>query len=165
MTIDLKARLGSRTSGTVQQEINAGEVTDVDFRHPEPNGECIAFEDADIPVTVRSARLNYNANADYQGPALTGTVRAQLYVSKNEASLWNAGNKVGPEVTVNLSNPDTRLAGTAVLNRDQVDGINSKFLCYGLEVTGSKISASQSGEATIEYTIDQLRLDIRFSVI
>lgn len=165
MTIDLKTRLGANTSGTVQHEIGAGEVGDIDFRHPDPSGECIDFEDAEIPVTVQSARLHYNANVDYQGPPLTGMVTAQLYVARDEASLWSASNKVGPKVNVNLRNPDNRLAGTAVLNRDQVAGINSRFLCYGLEVTGSDVTADRSGEATIEYRIDQLRLDIRFSVI
>lgn len=165
MTIDLKARLGSQTSGSVQQEIGAGEVDDVDFRHPDENGECIDFEDADIPVTVRSARLNYNASTDYEGPRLTGKVTAQLYVSNTQSSLWDASNKVGPEVSVNLNDPDTRLAGTAVLNRDQIAGINEKYLCWGLRVTGSDVSAIESDEATIEYRIDQLRLDIRFSVV
>jgi hypothetical protein len=164
MTIDLKTRLLSKTSDTVSHEIGASEAEDIDFEHPDENGECIDFQDADIPVTVESARLHYDADIDYSGPSLTGNVAAQLYVAPDAASLWNARNKVGPTISIDLRNPDTTLAGTAVLNPDQVEGINAKELCWGLKVTGSDISAAE-GKATIDYTIEELKLAIRFSVI
>lgn len=164
-SMDLKDKLGSSSSGSVGHQIEAGDAGNLDFSHPDDNGECIDFSDADIPVTVESARLHYNATVDYEGPALSGKVSAQLYVSDQQGNLWAGANKVGPKVTLVLSNADTRLAGTAVLNRDQVDGINDRYLCWGLRVSGNDVSAMETGTATIEYSVEQLRLDIRFSVV
>ena len=163
-SVDLRDRLGPDASGSAQHVIGAGEAGNVDFRHPD-GGECIDFGDTDIPATVESARLHYAATLEYSGPPLTGRVSVQLHLSRQENRLWLASNKVGPQVTVNLDRATTRLAGTAVLNREQVEGINDRYLCWGIDVSGSNVSATESGTATLEYTIEQLKLDTRVSLL
>lgn len=164
-TMDLKPQLGSSSSDVVRHEIGSGDAGDFGLRHPEEGDECIAFTEADIPVTVESARLHYNATVDYAGPELSGRVTAQLYLSHDIDNLWLARNKVGPQVTVNLNDADARLAGTAVLNNEQVDGINAKHLCWGLRITGDDVRALGEGTATISYEVKELKLAIRYSVI
>lgn len=164
-TIDLKARLGSQASGTVHEEIGQGEAGSVNFNHPTDEGECIDLSDADIPVTVESARLHYNAELNYDGPELSGRLTAQLYASPSADDLWLAKNRVGPAVNLNLGNTETKLVGNAVLNTDQVSAINERWLCWGLKVNGKDVTAPESGEARIDYTVNDLRLSIRFSVI
>ncbi|HEX7003739.1 MAG TPA: hypothetical protein VF168_06100 [Trueperaceae bacterium] len=164
-TIDLRAQLGSNATGSASHEIEAGEAGDLDFRHPDGDGECIDFSEVDIPVTVESARLHFNTTVEYDGPRLTGTVAAQLYLSRDPERLWLPSNRVGPRVTVNLNHADTRLAGTAVLNREQIEGLNQQYLCWGLQIDGNNVTATESGEATIEYSVEELKLATRVSVI
>lgn len=163
--VDLKARLGSTSSGEVEEEIEAGNVGELDFEHPTENGECVDFEDVDLPVTLESARLNYNAEVRYDGPELSGELRAQLYAAPSADDLWDERNRIGPSFRLDLDEPSTRLAGSARLTDAQVDAVNAKEVCWGLWVRGDSVSAEESGKATIEYDIQQLMLDIRFSVI
>lgn len=163
--VDLKARLGSSSSGTVEEEIRAGEAGDLDLRHPTADGECVDFEDVDLPVTLESARLNYNASVGYDGPELSGELRAQLYAAPVGEDLWQERNRIGPDVRVDLDQPETRLAGNVRLSDAQVEAVNDREVCWGLWVRGEDVTAQDDGTATIEYDIQQLILDIRFSVI
>ena len=162
--IDLRAQLGSEASGSFQEEITEGRADDISMRHPEGDGQCVSFDDVDIPVTVERARLHYNVRVGYDGPELTGRFRAQLYASDELGDLWSPENRVGPGLDVKLDRDDVRLAGTAVLNRDQIDGINARELCWGVEIEGRDVSARSSGTATFTYDVQQLMLNIRFSV-
>lgn len=163
--VDLRARLGAESAGTVEEEIIAGETESLNLRHPSGDGECVDFSDVDIPVTVQSAQLNYRADLDYDGPPLSGRLQARVYAWPEGEDAWLARNKVGPTVTVNLDKSSTRLAGTAVLSKDQLRAVNEKSICWGLLVSGDDVTAEESGTATFEYDVQQLMLNIRFSVI
>lgn len=164
-TIDLKAKLGEAASGSVSERITAGDAGDIAFKHPSDEGACLDLSDVDIPVKVESARLHYDVELRYRGPDLTGRVAGQLYASAEASDLWRAPNKVGPRVTLNLDKARTRLAGSAVLHPEQLDAINDRWLCWGVQVSGKDVSATETGEATITYVIHDLRLSIRFSVL
>lgn len=163
--LDLKARLGSEAEGSFEQEITAGETGGVDLRHPSDTGECINFSDVEYPVTVEHAQLHYNVDVTYAGPELSGKLQAQLYAAPIRNKLWLESNKVGPTITLNLNKTATRLAGTAVLNPEQLQAINNREICWGLHVTGKEARAEESGTATFTYTVNQLRLNVGFSVL
>lgn len=86
-TLDLRRKLGSSASGTVQQPIRAGNSGDIAFRHPDDDGECIGFSNNDNPVAAESARMHYNASVDYFGSRVSGRVAAQLYLSHEQSDL------------------------------------------------------------------------------
>jgi hypothetical protein len=162
--IDLRSRLGAQSEGSFQEEITAGEL-DRTNRLPAEQGECVGFSDADITVTVESAQLHYNLDVTYDGPDLSGNLRAQLYLAGTGDDLWADDNKAGPTVTLNLDKISTRLAGTAVLSPEQLQAINDRSACWGVAVTGRDAVAHESGTATFSYLVRELRLRLTFSVI
>jgi hypothetical protein len=163
--VDLRAELGAESAGILEEEITAGRNDRLDLRHPTDEGECVDFSEVDVPITVQSAQLNYRADLDYDGPDLSGMLNAQLFAWAEGDEAWLDRNRVGPTVTVNLDRTSTRLAGSAVLSKDQLRAVNDRSICWGLWVTGRDVTAAESGTATFEYDIQQLMLNIRFSVI
>jgi hypothetical protein len=162
--VDLRSRLGAQSEGEFEEEIVAGEL-DATRRLPDDGGECVDFSDADIAVTVESAQLHYNVDVTYDGPELSGRLQAQLYLAGSGDPLWESSNKIGPTVTLNLDKTATRLAGTAVLDPNQLDAINDRQACWGVQVTGQDAVAQESGTARFSYVVNDLRLRITFSVI
>lgn len=162
--VDLRSRLGAQSDGSFQEEIAAGEFDD-SRKYPGATGECVDFSDEDIPVTIESAQLHYNIDVSYDGPELSGSLKAQLYLARSSTDLWRPDNKIGPTVTLNLDKTSTRLAGTAVLNPDQLEAVNDRRACWGIELIGRDAVAEESGTADFSYRVNDLRLRIRFSVI
>ena len=165
MNIDLREQLGESVRGTFSEPITAGQVDDIDLRHPPGGGECLSFEEIEIPVTVQRVRLEYRVALAYDGPPLTGRFSARLHLSDELGDLWEDANRVGPPIELELAGGEETLAGTLVLNRDQVRGVNERSLCWGASITGEDVSATGSGDATFHYDVERLMLRIRFSVI
>lgn len=162
--IDLRAHL-SDAAGTVQEPIGEGEAGSLDVRHPHEDGECLDFSEEEIRATVEKARLHYDVSVDYEGPELGGRLQARLHAARERDDVWLPENRVGPTITVDLDDPHTELAGTAVLNESQLQAINDRQLCWGVHVTGEDIAADGTGTGTFSYRIDELRLAILFSVL
>ncbi len=163
--IDLKARLGDAAQGSFEEPVGAGSNATIDARYPTDEGQCVDFSDASFAAKVEKGSLTWNGEVTYDGPALTGKVQAQLYASSQASTVWQPSSKVGPAVTVRLDKTTTHLAGTAVLNKDQVKALNDRNLCWGLHLTGTDVSAAESGTATISYSISKLVLAAGVSVL
>lgn len=164
-SIDLKERLGNDSEGSLEHEVTAGEVGDLDDRFPSDAGECVDLSDVRSRARVQRAQLHYNVDLTYDGPDLTGMVQAQLYAAGDRDALWQERNKVGPTVTMQLRREQTRLAGTVVLNRDQLRALNDRRICWGVHVTGRDVSAQESGTMRVDYVVNQLRLNIGVSIL
>lgn len=163
--VDLRQHMGDATDGSVEVPIGAGPETDIDTTLPEEVGECFDLTGESYPVTVESAQLHWNVDVAYHGPELSGRVQARLYVAGSDDDLFHASNTLGPTVTVNLDRTTTRFAGTATLGPSQLEAIDDREVCWGVRVTGDDVGAEESGTATIDYDVRDLRLKIRFSVI
>lgn len=162
--VDIGSRLGTESAGNFQEQVAAGEL-DGARRLPDESGECVSFSDVQPSVTVESARIHYNVDVSYDGPELSGDLQAQLYAAGSSQEVWRPENKVGPRVNLDLDRTETRLAGTAVLSPAQLDAVNARRVCWGVEVVGRDAVAEEAGTANFGYRINDLRLSIRFSVI
>ncbi len=78
---------------------------------------------------------------------------------------FRSSNTLGPVFTLKLDRTTTRLAGAAVLNPTQLEAVNDREVCWGVEVTGQDVAALEDGTARVDYEIKKLMLNIRFSVI
>src|SRR5690606_10495548 len=142
-----------------------GEVEVVDMRLPAEEGQCVSFADVAPGVTVHSAKLQWIVDANYDGPDLTGKLQARGYVAGADDELFHSSNTLGPVVTIKLDRTSTRLAGAAVLNPNQLQAVNDRVVCFGLEVTGEDLAALQSGEMRVVSSIQKLMLQITFRVL
>lgn len=165
VNVDLKARMGSSSQGSFQEPVTAGSNPTLDVKWPTPTGQCIDFSDQKIPANLVSAQVHYKVHVSYAGPTLTGQVQAKLYAASAPGGLWLASNQLGPTVTVDLGSSSTSLAGTVVLNKDQVAAVNARYVCWGVHLAGSNVDATGTGTATIGYTVDQLTVHAGVSVV
>lgn len=164
--IDLKASMdASVTEGSASAEVKAGEVEELDLRLPTDAGACIDFAGTAPGATLQSAQLQWIVDASYDGPDLTGKLQARAYVAGVNDDVFHPSHTLGPVFTINLDKTTTRLAGAAVLNPTQLEAVNDREVCWGVEVTGEDVAALEDGTATIDYSIKQLRLKVTFSVI
>lgn len=161
--VDLRAQL-SETSGTVTAEVKVGAVEELDLRVPTDEGECFDFADVAPGLTVHSARLQWIVDVAYDGPDLTGKLQARAFAAKAGDEVFLSRNRLGPVLTTDLGGEPTRLAGAAVLDPSQLEALNDREVCWGVEVTGEDVAAPEDGTATIDYSIERLRLRITFSV-
>ncbi|HKI58466.1 MAG TPA: hypothetical protein VKA00_04485 [Trueperaceae bacterium] len=165
LTLDLKSRMGSSSRGSVQEPVTAGGSPTLDVTWPSSGGQCIDFSDRKIAARLVDATIHYEVEVSYSGPPLTGQVQARLYAASTSAGLWQPAAQVGPAVAVDLDSTATTLAGSATLDADQVKAVNDRYVCWGVHLTGSNVNASQSGTATIRYTVDRLTADAGVSVM
>lgn len=167
LDVDLKAKMPADSAeGTVTERVRAGETAVVDLRLPSQQGECVDFADvAPESVTVRSAQLQWVVDATYDGPDLSGMVQARAFVAGEGDEVFDPAHTLGPVFTLNLDKTSTRLAGAAVLNPTQLEAVNDRKVCWGVEVTGRDLAAAEDGTATVRYSVEKLRLRITFSVL
>ena len=164
--VDLQAKMSdSATQGTVTEPIKAGEVEVLDLRVPSDEGQCLDFADVAPGATAQSAKLQWIVDAKYDGPDLTGKLQARAFVAGRDDVVFSPSHTLGPVFTLNLDKTSTRLAGAAVLNPTQLQAVNDREVCWGVEVTGEDVAALEDGTATIDYAIKKLMLHITFSVI
>jgi hypothetical protein len=128
--VDLDQRLGAQSSGSLQEELSAGDF-DESRRLPHEGGQCIDFSDQDIAVTVESATLHYDLEVEFDGPEVAGKLQGRLYLAGSEAELRRACSKIVPIVTLDMTRSSTRLAGTAVLSPEQLEAVNDSFHLRG----------------------------------
>src|SRR5690554_1652434 len=166
MDVDLKAKVPADSSeGTVSEPIEKGEAETLDLLLPTEAGECVDFSEVAPGVTVQSAKLQWIVDATYDGPALTGKVQARAYATGAGDEVFHSSNTLGPTFTLKLDRTSTRLAGAAVLNPEQLQAVNDREVCWGVEVTGRDLAALEDGTAHVHYEVKKLMLSIRFSVI
>lgn len=165
LDVDLRAQIPeSVVEGTLTEPVREGEAETIDLRLPTEVGECLDFSDVAPGATVRSAKLQWIVDASYDGPDLTGKVQARAFAAGAGDEVFHPSNQLGPTFTLKLDRTNTRLAGAAVLNPTQLQAVNDREVCWGVEVTGRDLSAAQDGTARVDYEIKRLVLQIRFSV-
>ncbi len=79
--------------------------------------------------------------------------------------VFQPSHTLGPVFTVDLDRTTTRLAGAAVLNPTQLEAVNDRLVCWGVEVTGEGVAALEDGTITVGYSVKKLMLRITFSVL
>lgn len=166
MDVDLQAKMPeTATTGTVTEPVKAGEVEVLELRVPTEEGQCLDFADVSPGVTVQSAKLQWIVDATYDGPDITGKLQARAYAAGAGDEVFLPSHTLGPVFTINLDKTSTRLAGAAVLNPTQLQAVNDREVCWGVEVTGDEVAALEDGTATVDYAIKKLMLHITFSVL
>lgn len=167
MDVDLKSKLAEEShEGTITEPVREGETEELDVRLPDEGGACFEFADAAPEhVTVRSAQLQWIVDVKYDGPDLTGKLQARAFVTGEGDEVFHSSNTLGPVLTVNLDKTSTRLAGASVLNPTQLEAVNDRRICWGVEATGSDLAALEDGTASVHYSIKKLNLRITFSVL
>lgn len=167
LDVDLRAQMPEATKeGTVTEPVQAGEVEVLDLRLPTEEGQCVSFADAALGnATVRSAKLQWIVDATYKGPDLTGRLRARAYVAGAGDEVFLPQHTLGPVFSVNLDRSSTRVAGAAVLNPTQLQAVNDREVCWGVEIAGEDVAALEDGTAMVDYSVKQLVLRISFSVL
>lgn len=164
--VDLLAKMPAETAeGEITQPVQAGTTETVDVRLPTEEGQCLDFSEVAPGVTVQSAKLQWIVDATYQGPDLTGKLQARAYAAGAGDAVFSSNHTVGPVFTIKLDRTRTRLAGAAVLNPTQLQAVNDRVVCFGVDVSGRDVAALEDGTLTIDYSVKQLKLSITFSVM
>jgi hypothetical protein len=166
--IDLRARMGEATSGSVQVPVEPtepGEAEDLTMTLPDAGGQCVDIPAEAVAVTVQSAQIHWNVDVTYDGPDLSGRLQARLFVAGPGAELFHPSHTVGPTVNVNLDRTTTRFAGTAVLGPQALAALNDRRICWGVRLVGDDVVVQEAGTATITYDVRDLWVRVRFSVI
>jgi hypothetical protein len=163
--IDLRARMGGATTGSVQVPVVPGEAEQFGAALPSADGQCFDLSGDDLPVTVQSAQLHWRIDVAYDGPDLTGEVQARLFVAGPGDDLFDPSNALGPSVAVPLDGTTTSVAGTGALGASGLQALADRSVCWGVQLTGTDVVAGEAGVATFSYDVRELRVRLGVSVI
>ncbi|HEX7022658.1 MAG TPA: hypothetical protein VF171_07360 [Trueperaceae bacterium] len=95
-TVDLLPRLGQQASGSYRTSVAASMPAPLDAKLPDEAGAIAGFSDEAPPVTVEWGELRYDIQISYQGPALSGSLQAVLYLAPdNGERLWQEKYQLG----------------------------------------------------------------------
>jgi hypothetical protein len=160
---DLLPGLGEAAAGTVEASLIAGLTTNLGLHLPNPYGACLDLEPPPAGARVENAVLHYQLEVSYDGPEVQGEVRFQPFAAANGA-LWEGANAVGEGVVVDLT-AGTIVASDAIrLTPAQLQALNERRVCWGIELAGERLTPDANGVATIGYRVQQLRLRVAFSL-
>jgi len=158
--IDLLPYLGAKRSGSQSMSVAPGSYA-LNIKLPDAGGYAASFEEANIPVTVGYASLDYSLEGTLQGVSVSGTLTAQVYLAPYDApDPFQPAYKLGDPVTVPVTTGRTiNLSGTATLNNAQLSALNAKRLRMGVWVTGM-VDVQAAGTLTLNYTITRATLKV-----
>lgn len=128
---------------------------------PDGDGYPVDFTQANVPVRIGYASLEWALDAILQGPQAAGNLTAQLYLAPYDAqNPFQLEYRLGDPVTVEVVTGRTvSLSGSATLNAAQLSALNAKKLRLGVEVSG-RMSVNGSGTLTLSYTVTQAVLKV-----
>jgi hypothetical protein len=161
---DLRPSLADARSGAIEVAVRAGDAGDVTLRVPPEDEACQRLEDERYGATIEMARLDYEIDVAYDGPALRGLVEIQPYLSPDAATLWNGANALGDAVLIDLGAGSTTIVETVRLTGTQLGAVNERHVCAGIELRARHVAAVEDGVAVLAYEVRRLRLGIGFSL-
>jgi hypothetical protein len=160
---DLLPGLGEAAEGVVEADLIAGLTTNLGLHLPNPYGACLDLDPPPAGARVENAVLHYQVEVRYDGPEVQGEVRLQPFAAANGA-LWEAANAVGDGVVVDLTAGTTVASDAIRMTPHQLQALNDRRVCWGIELAGERLTPDANGVATIGYRVQQLRLRVAFSL-
>jgi hypothetical protein len=160
---DLLPGLGEAAAGTVEAGLIAGLTTNLGLHLPNPYGACLDLDPPPAGARVENAVLHYQVEVRYDGPEVHGEVRFQPFAAANGA-LWEEANAVGDGVVIDLTAGTTVASDAIRMTAKQLQALNDRRVCWGIELAGERLTPDANGVATIGYRVQQLRLRVAFSL-
>ena len=159
--IDLLPYLGPNRSGTQSFQVPSGDYAFEGMKLPDGEGYPADFTQANVPVRIGYASLEWALDAALQGPQVAGTLTAQLYLAPYDAQdPFRPEYRLGDPVTVEVvTGRAASLSGSATLNAAQLSALNAKKLRLGVEVSG-RMSVERGGTLTLSYTVTRAVLKV-----
>jgi hypothetical protein len=157
VTIDLLEHLGDAASGTIEEAVLPGAVSDLRVDLPERGALCVDVSDAVGRIIVSQATLSYEFVARYDGPPISGTLILQPYLAGDASALFTPAARAGDPLRLELGASEVRTGGTIRLSGAQRRALNDGLVCWSLRLDGD-VAADEAGRARIDYEITELRL-------
>lgn len=163
LDIDLLPYLGESRFGSESYPVPPGNNTlPLDgIKLPGAEGLPVGFTQANVPVRIGYASLEWALELALQGVPASGDLTVQLYLAPFETwdpfqPRYELGRPVSAQVATGRK---VTLSGSATLNGDQLNALNAKKLRLGVLLNGN-LSASGPGTLTLSYEVKRAVLKV-----
>ncbi len=159
--VDLLPYLGQNRSGSYSTQVVPGTYTFSGTRLPDQAGYPADFTQANLPVRIGYASLDWGLRVLLEGPQAAGSLTAQVYLAPYEAqNPFLPEYRLGEPVTAQVATgQEVSLSGSATLNAAQLNALNAKKLRLGVELSG-QLTVNGSGLLTLRYEVVQATLKV-----
>lgn len=159
--IDLLPYLGESRSGSESFSVFPGNYPFEEIKIPGNEGFPADFTQANVPVRIGYASLEWALDLTLQGVPVEGDLTVQLYLAPYETwdpfqPRYELGGPVSAQVATGRK---VTLSGSATLNGDQLNALNAKKLRLGA-VVNANLSVKESGTLTLSYEVKRAVLKV-----
>ncbi len=138
----------------------AAKLLNLNLNIPNEQGFNLDFSNQTLAADLNAASLSYTLELSKTGP-ITASISMQAYLAPDNAeSPLQTKYLLGDEVQFSLLTTRTELQKTVLLNAEQLVGIKQKKLRLVIVITGGTLSFSSVGEASLNYDLTSLSLDV-----
>lgn len=158
--IDLLPYLGENHSGSGNLRVFPGNHPFEGIKLPGKEGYLVDFTQANVPVRIGYASLEWALELLLQGVPVEGDLTVQLYLAPEVWDPFQPKYKLGEPVRAHVvTGRKVSLSGSATLNGEQLSALNAKKLRLGA-VVNANLSVDEDGMLTLFYEVTRAVLKV-----